>query len=574
MKNIKYLIITMLAFVTFNRSGAQSIDEGRRFTRNEQYEDAEKIFNELIAANPKKGDPYYWAGINFLERGDSNAAREVFDRGLVNSPKFTLNYVGKGHLLLREGKKTEAEAQFLLALKAKKKMRPMINREIGRAYLLVSERSKSEMVENAKTALTYLEKASQEDFEVLLLQGDALFVTNPVDAGAAITKYIESGYLSENDPRPLLREALLYQKVKNFDISMVRVDEGLAKDDAFAPGYRQKADLYSEMKKRDSAVMYYREYLKRNNNLSARRKFINALFYNGEFDEVIKESKELLKVKEYTNLYGVISYAIVEKKDTVLANNQEGLDYFEIYEQKHVGPAKRGLSASEKFYKGLLLYRTNQIDAGWALMREALADTAHSAQRWYDMAREETYFSRRYDQAIEVIRLKELKNREMSPLDMYYLAMSYRMNEQYENSNSIFSEIIKKDSTYIKGYYYIALNWHTTDPNDSTGNVSAAYMNWMSRLSAEEREKTSVKRDIENAYRAMADFNDRKAAKMYKNPEDKAAGYPKTIALYKKAIENYKMVMTYAPDDEEIGSWLTTLEGFVANLEKRSSGRR
>lgn len=572
MKRIKYLIIAAMFTASFGYVNAQTIDEGRRLTRNEQYEDAEKVFNDMIAKAPKKGDPYYWAGINLLEKGDSNAAAEMFDKGLLNSPKFLLTYVGKGHIQLRKGNNAEAESLFAMALKSKKKLRPVVNREIGRAYLMVADRPKATMVSNAVKALEYLDRASIEDFEVLMLQGDALFTKNPGNGSEPINKFILAGYSNENSPMPLLKEGMIYQRVENYEVSMIRVDEALSKDLNFAPAYRQKAELYTLMKKRDSAVLYYREYLKRNNNLSAKRKFVSALYLNGEMDEAIKEAKDLLKQKEFTNLYGVIAYAIVEKKDTNLAVNQEGLEYFELYEQKHVNPANRVLSTSEMYYKGTLLNRVGQKEAGWAMHKKALMDTARAPIRYYDQARETYYLAKDYSKAIDVLNLKMAKTKDRSDLDLYYLAMSKRYIGSYTESNSLFEEIIKHDSTYVKGYYYIAQNEYMMDPDDSTGNPTAAYTRWMSKLNKENQEK--YRSDIVQAYRNMAEFSDKKAGKTYASAEDKASGFSKTIEHYKKSIELYQTILNYEPGDEGVKSWIETLKKFVASLEKRKATRK
>lgn len=567
MKRIQYFLITGVLALTSLAVSAQSIDEGRRLTRNEQYEDAEKVFSALITASPKKGEFYYWAGINFLEQGDTAAAGKSFDEGLVNSPKVTINNVGKGHLMLRAGKTAEAKLFFDVALKTKKKGQALIYREIGRAYLMVTDRSKDILVANANSAISYLEKAKQDDYEVLLLQGDAFFAEKPEDGTRAVNKYIFAGYNDANSPIPLLREAMIYQKVKNLDIAMIRVDEALAKDANFAPGYRQKAELFTDMKKRDSAVLYFREYLKRNNNLSARRKFASALYLNGEFDECIRESKELLKLKEFSNIYGVIAYAIVEKNDTSKALNREGLEYFELYESKHIRAANRTLSANESFYKGILLFRTGQKEVAWSLHKQVLSDTASAFIKWYDRAREMYYQSKDYAQVVEIINLKAIKNKSLPASDLYPMAMAYRYLENYSKSNEYFKEIVAKDSTYKRGYYYIALNEHMMDAMDSTGRVSDAYLGWIGKLTAEE--KTKNRSDINRIYGYLAGFSDAKAGKAYASAEDKAAGYAKTIEHYKNAIAWYKVLLEMDPEDEASKEAVATREKFVASLEKR-----
>ena len=55
MKIIKISLLSLLAFATVQLN-AQSQDEANRLSRNEQFEDAEKVFQELITAKPKEAN--------------------------------------------------------------------------------------------------------------------------------------------------------------------------------------------------------------------------------------------------------------------------------------------------------------------------------------------------------------------------------------------------------------------------------------------------------------------------------------------------------------------------------------
>ncbi|NBX88428.1 MAG: hypothetical protein EBQ97_07935, partial [Bacteroidetes bacterium] len=92
-------------------------------------------------------------------------------------------------------------------------------------------------------------------------------------------------------------------------------------------------------------------------------------------------------------------------------------------------------------------------------------------------------------------------------------------------------------------YYLIATTWAGLDPNDSTGNVTAAFERWMGKLDSTQRVK--FVNDRETAYRNMAFFAQKrkdyeKASYYYGKvieirPEDEA-----TIAV-KKRIDDYML---------------------------------
>ncbi|MCX8485141.1 MAG: hypothetical protein ORO02_08045 [Bacteroidia bacterium] len=405
---------------------AQSLAEGQRFSRNEEFEKAEQIYAKLITAKPKVGDNYYWAGLNFLAKGDSLSALNSFNAGLAIAPTSPLNLVGKGHMELRKHNVQGAEAFFVQASAAKKKLRPLINKEIARAYLLVEFGSPEQLKNYGARAMDYL-KISNNDFEAKILLGDAMIINNPTNSSDAIQQYIVASYDAPSDPRPLMRQAKVYARANAGTLALSKLDEALALDVNYAPAYRQKAEVFSLLKERDSAVIYYEEYLKRNDNITARKFYVQNLYLGGDFDRCINEGKKLLEKKSIPVIYGTIAYAIASKEKakrtpnikmrsesstqvtgsldikadskttvspdgsistkvdyratvnsdagTVPARRKyplhsdstlidSGLNYFfKNYEELHVKPLGRSLLPSELFYKAILTYRLGLVTA-------------------------------------------------------------------------------------------------------------------------------------------------------------------------------------------------------------------
>ena len=102
---------------------AQTFADAQRLSRNEQYEDADSVYNVLIAKNVKKIEFYYYAGMNLILKGDSAGAARMFDEGLVKGPENPFVMIGKGHMALRAGNISAAEQFFAKAAVAKKKMK-------------------------------------------------------------------------------------------------------------------------------------------------------------------------------------------------------------------------------------------------------------------------------------------------------------------------------------------------------------------------------------------------------------------------------------------------------------------
>ncbi len=585
--NVIVSLLALAAISSYSSLNAQNIAEANRFVRNEQYEDAENVFKTLIAKKPKVGDNYYYAGINAILKGDSIGAIDYFDKGLLNAPKSKINLVGKGLMSLRSGDQNAAEAFFQQALTEKKKLLPIINKEIGRAYLMVEYAPKETLLRYAAKAKDHLEKGST-DFENKLLLGDALMILNELDLSAAVQQFIVAGYEEPNDPRPLLKEARVYRRVKNYELSKLRINEALEKDREFAPAYRQMAEVMNLMDQRDSAIIYFKEYLKRNNNLTARRLFVEALYLNAQFDEAISEGNALLKQKEMPNIYGVIAYAYVGKKDITKDEVKIALQNFDLYEAKFVKPMGRNLIGRELYFKSILLFKDNQQSASFNGFKTVLSDTMRSSLAMYDatfdlyytlggdknreinaLTAADTVYNPNqeetekriaelkkesniaYERAYEILQLKRIKNNGTLNLrDLFYQARTFSFMGQNNKALDVYNEIVKQDSNYISGYYLIATTEALIDPTDSTGKVTAAYERWISKMDANQKLKSQ--KDIENAYRNMAYY-----AQKNKN--------------YSKVSYYYSKVLELNPTDSSIIEMKKRIDDYLAKVAAREA---
>ena len=551
MKQLRNIALILVAFAA-TALQAQSLKEAQRLTRNEQFEDAEKVYNSLIVAKAKVVDNYYYAGLNAIMKGDSLQAIAYFDRGLLANPKKAwLCYVGKGNIALRQGKDSEAELLFAQARQTSKKMLGVVNKEIGRAYLMVEFAPKSKLLANAQKALTYLNE-SNDDFEAKLMKGDALWTANPGDASLAVQQFILSGYEAVEDPRPLLREALVYQRVRNYDLSKIRVEEAIAKDADYAPAYRQLADLMGLMGNRDSAVFYYQQYLKRNNNTSARVKYVQALYFNKQFLDCIQEAETLLGEKSIPSLYGVIAFAVAELENPSSEDIEKGLNNMDLYETKFVKQYNRMLSPNETLVKGLLMHKNGQIDAGFVLIKQCLSDTARASEMWYDRVQNMYYSQDEWEYASEVFKLKQVKLGTLNDRDMYFWGRSLSKQGRNEEALGIYRGLITADSNYVSGYKLIADTYYDMDKSDSMGMASSTYKIWISKLSEEQKE--SFRNEIGYTYVKMA-----MAAQTRKD--------------YELASEYFGMAIEVRPEDTQAATAKAAIDSYLEKVREREARR-
>jgi tetratricopeptide (TPR) repeat protein len=546
---------------------AQTLADGQKFSRNEEFEKAEQVYSSLIAKKPKVGDNYYWAALNFLAKGDSLSALNMFNQGLAIAPTFPLNLVGKGHMELRKHNVQGAEAFFAQASMAKKKVRPLVNKEIARAYLLVEYGNAEQLKGYGARAIDYL-KISNNDFEAKILLGDAMIINNPTNSSDAIQQYIVAGYDATTDPRPLMRQAKVYARANAGTLAISKLDEALALDVNYAPAYRQKAEVFSMLKERDSAVFYYEEYLRRNDNISARKFYVQNLYLGGDLDRCIIEGKNLLGKKSIPSIYGTIAYAIASKEkakrrlaDSALIDS--GLNYFfKNYEELYVKPLNRSLIPSENFFKAVLTYRygltTTDTTArkmrtveSYNLMTMALIDTSKAGANTYQMAQKMYFDGKNYEQAYGILELKRKKQAgKLNSVDLFYSGRCLANIKRQREALNIFNELITQDTNYLSGYYLIATTWASLDPVDSTGNVTKAFERWMGKLDSAQLVK--FKADRENAYRNMAYYAQKKKD-------------------YERASYYYGKVLELVPDDQVTIDVKKRFDDYLAKVKAKAN---
>jgi tetratricopeptide (TPR) repeat protein len=546
---------------------AQTLADGQKFSRNEEFEKAEQVYSSLIAKKPKVGDNYYWAALNFLAKGDSLSALNMFNQGLAIAPTFPLNLVGKGHMELRKHNVQGAEAFFAQASMAKKKVRPLVNKEIARAYLLVEYGSPEQLKGYGARAIDYL-KISNNDFEAKILLGDAMIINNPTNSSDAIQQYIVAGYDATTDPRPLMRQAKVYARANAGTLAISKLDEALALDVNYAPAYRQKAEVFSMLKERDSAVFYYEEYLRRNDNITARKFYVQNLYLGGDLDRCIIEGKNLLGKKSIPSIYGTIAYAIASKEkakrrlaDSALIDS--GLNYFfKNYEELYVKPLNRSLIPSENFFKAVLTYRygltTTDTTArkmrtveSYNLMTMALIDTSKAGANTYQMAQKMYFDGKNYEQAYGILELKRKKQAgKLNSVDLFYAGRCLANIKRQREALNIFNELITQDTNYLSGYYLIATTWASLDPVDSTGNVTKAFERWMGKLDSAQLIK--FKADRENAYRNMAYYAQKKKD-------------------YERASYYYGKVLELVPDDQVTIDVKKRFDDYLAKVKAKAN---
>jgi tetratricopeptide (TPR) repeat protein len=184
---------------------AQSLQEAITFTKNEAYDKAESLFQQLIKNDPGNSILYFHYGenvlLNFFADTISNSltaatrdAAEIFNKGVEANPTDPLNYVGLAKVAFYQGDTARAEELREKAhslLPPYKKITKIADPKsysytlgkIAESYIRFNEVDTSKALPFIREAL----KIDPRNSEVYIIAGDIYILVN--DGSKAIKNY-------------------------------------------------------------------------------------------------------------------------------------------------------------------------------------------------------------------------------------------------------------------------------------------------------------------------------------------------------------------------------------------------
>src|SRR5688572_14975786 len=101
---IKLFLVAVLAYSGVH---AQTVKDAIHLNENEQQEEANAMYQQLISKEPANGVLYYYAGENMIDADNFDEASRYFQEGLKRDPAQPLLQVGNAELLLLKGQLNE-----------------------------------------------------------------------------------------------------------------------------------------------------------------------------------------------------------------------------------------------------------------------------------------------------------------------------------------------------------------------------------------------------------------------------------------------------------------------------------
>jgi tetratricopeptide (TPR) repeat protein len=533
-----FLLAVLLTGFSLNIK-AQDLKTAIQLTKSEQYDKSQTMLLDLIKKEPANSKNYFFLGENYLldYAADTisnsltvaaKAAKEIYQKGVDANASDPLNYTGLAKVAFFLGdSKTATEMRtkarsLLLPFKNIKKIVPPAP-EYAFALAKIAESYIKDNKVDTSLALPLIREAIKIDNkneDVHLIAGDIYILVN--DGSKAIASYKLAQFADPQSPTAAMKIGNIYVKGRALQAAIPYYEDAIQLNASYAPAYRELGQLYLLAQRFDQAKENFKKYLDLTaGNIPAKIRYVNALFYAKNYDEVIKNVEDIFKVdKSRTYMNRIAGYSCYEKNppdyDKALAymetlfktvaperilwkdyhymarilvkKNQnypklaDDLSAAELALDKEKNKLSSATSAADKAkYKASVedltakatalkadAAKSNaEIDRAFGEYAKVLTMKPGDRSLLNEMATNYNLF-KRYDGVAKTL-TKMLDPAKDNTEDLMRIGRAYYNGEKYKTADSVFTAITIKTPGYIPAYQWIANTYSKMDPDLKLG---------------------------------------------------------------------------------------------------------
>ncbi len=451
--------VQMVAALLFSgMSQAQTLEEGKKLLYYDRHVSAKKIFEKLVTADPNNQEAVYWLGITlFVPDHDTDivAARNLYQKTLMNNSNSALLLAGMGHIELVMGQVQDARNRFETAISLSQGKNAAVLNAIGYANVQAEKGDATYAVEKLRQA-TQLK--NMKDPDVWANLGDAY--KKLLQGGPAQTAYETALELNPNYARASYRIGKIYQSQGKAqeEIYMRYYNEAIAKDPTYAPVYENLYQYYYLTDVNKSAE-YLDMYLKYADNDPKDCYYGAAMKYaQGLFADCITKADACIASEgqhPYANLFGLKAFAFDKLGDSVNA-----MKAFEEYFKKQ-DPAKIGPTDWLTYAKLQLKFPGNETAAGVSIEKAAALDSTEKG-KLESLKVMTSYFEsqKRFKEAADWYNKMVSIKKDVRKTDLYNAGYNYFRGGDYTAAINVFNIYTEKFPEDAFGYYMVGkANW-------------------------------------------------------------------------------------------------------------------
>jgi tetratricopeptide (TPR) repeat protein len=544
------LIFALLTLCCVAGLRAQTLEEALRAMNNERYDRADSILQKLAKSAPSS-KVYYRLGentlLNFFADTISNSlkvsaaeAKQQFEKGISLNANDPLNYVGLAKVASYLGDKPTAEQMRLKAksfLLPYKKVSKIPNPQeyaytlakLAESYIVFDRVDTTLALPLIREALTIDEKNST----IYIIQGDIYLLVN--NGSLAIKNYNRAQDCDLKSPIANMKIGSIYFKGRNLMAAIPYYEQAIALDKNFAPAYRELGQLYSMAGRFKESKDNFENYLRlTNQNIPAKIRYVNALFYSKNYAEVIKNVEDIFAVdKSRTYLNRIAGYSSYEEgnyakaltyMDNLFANlpadrilKKDYIYYARIIMKKNqnypkmlveLDKAKADLDKvkekneslkgsakeKEKVDEGPYVAKVAEIQSSIDASEKELPKAYEAYEKAITFGDEDLnliqekannhYLHRHYSDAAGTWR-RLINTGKGSEENYLQIGKAYYQGKDYDKAEEVFTELTNKFPNYIPAYLWDANNAVAKDPDSKLGLAKAKFSALISKASSD-----------------------------------------------------------------------------------------
>jgi pentatricopeptide repeat protein len=406
-------LIVAVGLVLVQTANAQSLKDAQKYTENHQFEEASKVFHQLIAKTPTDATLYFYMGENMWKSERFDSAAWYYDKGIATDPNIGLNYVGKGKIAL--SKEDEATAKPLFE-------KAVVNHtHDGKALMAIAEAYIDNNWKNMTYAiqcLTNAEKSEKNNPKLYLLMGDAALLGSN-DGLTALNNYEKARDMDLKNPKALIHIGTLYERARSYDLAFQEYNKAISLDTLYAPAYYKLGDLYYQYGDFKNAVKFMERYAALSKSFSSRVKLAKYRFLAKEYEAALIDYEELLGIDPSLNiLYRLMAYAQFELKQYAPA-----LKNIEMFLKNAPASGDKIIVDDYKYYGKIL--SANKMDSLAIPQLEKALELDTLKPDVYNALADAYSKTKRYDDAVKVLTRKFKIVKEPSTNDIFKIGQAY-----------------------------------------------------------------------------------------------------------------------------------------------------
>ncbi|MDR3610225.1 MAG: tetratricopeptide repeat protein [Ignavibacteriaceae bacterium] len=467
MSNKKYYLSFFIVSLFYLCSSvyAQSLDDGKKFLKNESYMKAIQTFKTLAAQN-NNPEAWYYLGESYFHKGVMDSAKIAYQNGIQAKSDFGLNYAGLAKVFYQEKNIAEGDKNIAQAVSIADEKNVKILQAVADAYINGGKDISVKAKDILDQAITATKKSKKKDNNNYILLGDMYNVEN--NGSAAVENY-KKAIVIDSSAEAFVSIGKIFEIIRNYGEAELSYQQAMKVDPNYSVAYKGMAELQYSLHKYDLAIDNWKKYIDLSENTPENQKrLINFIYISKDYKTAIDRITAFLQNDPHNSyMLHMLAYSYTQLNDV---NN--GIPAF----NKYFSVAKDSeLVESDYEYYSTLLKSAKQDSLAVVQLQKALSmDTSKTAELNGNLASE--YFKlKKWDKVISSYNTKLKLTGNLSSKEYYDLGRAYYLDSNWVQADSAFSKITQVQPELIIGYVWRARSNAQLDISSEKGLAKPFY---------------------------------------------------------------------------------------------------